>query len=175
MTELEARQEEMRLRNSVCTKTAVRVISIIDRVLAVREQRTAQRIKEYEDTLALRPKQLFRNGKVVPEVVELSKKQRIKVERTADYPVPRDLKRNGWTPELFYSAIKKQNGECAICNRKLTFENGTSGSRACTDHQHTVPPNPRGILCSPCNSAIGLLKDSPELCEAAAEYLRKSL
>jgi hypothetical protein len=157
MTELEARQEEMRLRNSVCTKTAVRVISIIDRVLAVREQRTAQRIKEYEDTLALRPKQLFRNGKVVPEVVELSKK------------------RNGWTPELFYSAIKKQNGECAICNRKLTFENGTSGSRACTDHQHTVPPNPRGILCSPCNSAIGLLKDSPELCEAAAEYLRKSL
>jgi hypothetical protein len=43
------------------------------------------------------------------------------------------------------------------------------------DHKHGKPPVPRALLCPGCNSALGLLKDSPERCEAAAAYLRKFL
>ncbi len=32
---------------------------------------------------------------------------------------------------------------------------------------------PRGLLCSTCNSGIGMFDDNPALLELAAEYLRK--
>ena len=33
----------------------------------------------------------------------------------------------------------------------------------------------RGLLCDPCNRAIGHLKDSSGICSRAAEYLRGSV
>ncbi len=33
------------------------------------------------------------------------------------------------------------------------------------------PPEPRGLLCGPCNHALGLFKDDPEICLAAKDYL----
>jgi hypothetical protein len=63
---------------------------------------------------------------------------------------------------------KEQDGRCAICNKhesEFTVKLGV-------DHCHTTN-KVRGLLCTNCNHAIGQLKDSPELCFRAAEYLVK--
>jgi hypothetical protein len=77
------------------------------------------------------------------------------------------LKRHGWSLESKSSALIKQNNLCAICNQPFTENNPAFG-----DHEHTSPPMPRGLLHNQCNAAIGMLLDSPEICEAAAAYLR---
>lgn len=77
---------------------------------------------------------------------------------------PEELRRaNGWTHGMYETTLKEQGNLCAIC--RLPFD------RPCADHKHTTPPEPRGILCNGCNTAIGLLKESPEICRAAADYL----
>jgi Recombination endonuclease VII len=74
------------------------------------------------------------------------------------------LKRMGWTPESVAAAKIAQAGLCAICNRKRPIF---------PDHRHgTTPPKPRALLCRSCNSAIGMLSESPDVCESAARYLR---
>lgn len=77
------------------------------------------------------------------------------------------LKRHGWSLEAKAVALLKQNNLCAICNKPFTEDNPAFG-----DHKHTSPPVPRGLLHNQCNAAIGMLLDCPEICEAAAAYLR---
>jgi len=77
----------------------------------------------------------------------------------------------GWTSEAFEFAMKEQNGRCSICDRVLTFDG--SKSTACADHEHSVPPKPRGILCGQCNLGIGNLQDNPEVMRAAIAYVEK--
>lgn len=76
------------------------------------------------------------------------------------------LKKNGWTLEMFSITLVEQGNVCALCRLPFTKENPPVA-----DHKHVVPPEPRGILCNGCNAAIGLLRESPETCRAAAEYL----
>ena len=59
----------------------------------------------------------------------------------------------------------KQNGRCAICNGTLDTK------KYCIDHDHSSG-KVRGLLCSSCNTAIGLLKDSPEIICNAMRYLK---
>lgn len=64
----------------------------------------------------------------------------------------------------------KQKGLCAIC-RKLER---TERNRLLTiDHDH-VSGHIRGLLCSHCNRAIGLLQDDPDVIAAAAAYVRRT-
>lgn len=63
-----------------------------------------------------------------------------------------------------------QKGGCAICS--TPFEEALRGVLF-VDHCHTTG-RVRGLLCQNCNTAIGLLKDSPLLCTKAAEYLLSS-
>jgi hypothetical protein len=63
----------------------------------------------------------------------------------------------------------KQGGLCAICENSK--EANTQGHSLSIDHCHKTG-RIRALLCKPCNLAIGNLKDSPELCERAAQYLR---
>jgi hypothetical protein len=64
--------------------------------------------------------------------------------------------------------FEEQRGRCAICNRHQ-FE---FSKKLAVDHSHETE-KVRGLLCSNCNHAIGQLKDDPELCFRAAEYLIK--
>lgn len=66
----------------------------------------------------------------------------------------------------FDRMITSQNGLCAICHQPPT-KKGLS-----VDHNHTTG-GVRELLCSRCNTAIGLLRDSPDTCRAAAEYLER--
>jgi|ERR1035437_919842 hypothetical protein len=83
------------------------------------------------------------------------------------------LKRIGWTLEMFDKAWEKQCGRCAICKRVLNLDVKHNGAKAHADHEHVLPPKPREILCGTCNVGIGNLQDSPDILRAAATYIEK--
>jgi hypothetical protein len=76
-------------------------------------------------------------------------------------------RRTGVSPEVFNAMKDAQNGACAICGGGPTAKNFH------VDHCHESG-RIRGLLCSKCNTAIGQLQDDPEICERAAEYLRRT-
>lgn len=66
-----------------------------------------------------------------------------------------------------YDAMhESQGGLCKICQRP------ENGKRLSVDHCHTTG-RVRGLLCAPCNQAIGMLQDSPVILQAAIDYLDK--
>lgn len=74
----------------------------------------------------------------------------------------------GITLDQYNEMLVKQDFKCSICKRhKDMVANKTHLS---VDHNHNTNEI-RGLLCSPCNQAIGLLQESIEACENAAKYL----
>ena len=71
----------------------------------------------------------------------------------------------GISPNEYDRLLLKQDGRCAICKRLPYTKKGLV-----VDHCHETEII-SGILCSRCNSALGLLDDSPLLLERALEYL----
>lgn len=68
--------------------------------------------------------------------------------------------------EQYNQMLEKQQGCCAICKRPgAQFKR-----RLCVDHNHKTL-KVRGLLCLPCNTALGALQDSSELLRIAAQYL----
>ena len=76
----------------------------------------------------------------------------------------------------FDEMLISQGSSCAICR---TTE--PKGRGWCVDHDHDCCPGQegtcggciRGILCSPCNAAIGAMGDSADNLLRAAKYLMK--
>jgi len=69
----------------------------------------------------------------------------------------------------YHKMLAAQGGKCSICRCTLNSSRYTKFS---VDHDHRTGVV-RGLLCSPCNVALGMMKDSPRRLEAAAEYLRR--
>ena len=67
--------------------------------------------------------------------------------------------------------LQAQKGACAICSGGIcmTFK-GKIRKRFDIDHCHKTGKI-RGLLCSKCNTAIGLLNDNPDILRRAIEYL----
>lgn len=78
------------------------------------------------------------------------------------------IRKYGITMADFDALLESQGGVCAICKGN---HNGP-GARFHVDHCHNSA-KVRGLLCGRCNTAIGLLQDSPEIADAAAAYLRR--
>src|ERR1039458_1969788 len=74
--------------------------------------------------------------------------------------VKKHLEEKGWTEFMFTSQLLEQEGKCAICD--ITLTRGVKGSTttACADHEHIIPPKPRGVLCPACNVGLGNFKDN---------------
>ena len=72
----------------------------------------------------------------------------------------------GVSPEQYDEMFISQGGCCNIC---ATHQEDQTSSMA-VDHCHKTM-NVRGLLCSKCNTAIGLLKDDPLVVLEAAKYL----
>lgn len=70
--------------------------------------------------------------------------------------------------ELFEERLSEQQNVCAIC--KTDTPGGRGQFHA--DHDHSTN-QPRGVLCSNCNVALGNFQDNPEILQAAIEYLKK--
>ncbi len=80
--------------------------------------------------------------------------------------------RFGLTAEGWARMLVEQGHRCAIC--RCEFENTfSSNQRACVDHCHSTGKI-RGILCNACNTALGMLKDNPDIVDAASAYLRRN-
>ena len=85
-----------------------------------------------------------------------------------------NLRANYGLDEDEYDAfLNAQEGVCAICARPEQSRHRT-GTRftLSVDHDHNTGAV-RGLLCQRCNRAIGLLRDDPELLEAAKAYLER--
>lgn len=75
----------------------------------------------------------------------------------------------------FKTLQQQQNNLCKICKKPETrlWRNTNTVCDLCVDHCH-LTGRVRGLLCDGCNVLIARAKDSPETCEAAAEYLREA-
>lgn len=73
----------------------------------------------------------------------------------------------GITLEEYNLLLINQGGGCAVCGY-IPHQ----GEVLCVDHCHNSL-RVRGLLCHPCNKALGNLKDDPELLQKAIEYLIK--
>lgn len=63
--------------------------------------------------------------------------------------------------------VASQGGCCAICRRD------SGNAPWSVDHDHETGAV-RGVLCSRCNTGLGLFADNPEWLEKAADYIRTS-
>jgi len=77
--------------------------------------------------------------------------------------------RTGVSEEAYEALSQSQNGKCAICHR-LAIE-VEDGRALAADHDH-VSGRVRGLLCRPCNTALGLLADDASRLRSAIEYLK---
>ena len=66
----------------------------------------------------------------------------------------------------YEAMFQGQGNVCAICKAI------PNPKRVAVDHDHKTGII-RGILCHLCNTAIGLMKDNPEILIEAAKYLRE--
>ena len=78
-----------------------------------------------------------------------------------------NLRRMGFTTELFNQLMEAQGHRCAVCCTDLR---DLPAKQVHADHCHETT-TARGILCHHCNSGLGLFKDNPDLLRAAADYL----
>jgi len=73
------------------------------------------------------------------------------------------------TPDQLQKMIDEQNGVCTICkDPKCQSKN----KKLCVDHNHKTG-RVRGILGQKCNSAIGMVRENPEILKRIIMYLFK--
>jgi len=70
----------------------------------------------------------------------------------------------GLSVEEHQQLLDDTNGKCPICGKDF------SEARACVDHDHETGIV-RGMICSNCNSAIGLLNENIDVLLNAINYL----
>lgn len=93
-----------------------------------------------------------------------------KHKRPYDYEADKDRKLKkayGIGYEEYQTMLAAQDGMCAICG---TLDTGKRRAFA-VDHCHTCG-EVRGLLCSPCNTAIGSLKEDLGIMQRAMDYVR---
>jgi hypothetical protein len=82
------------------------------------------------------------------------------------------LLKYGITIENYNEMLINQNNVCIICLRPETMTRGNKLQSFSVDHCHKTG-KVRGLLCSKCNTAIGLFDDNPILVRSAMMYLLK--
>jgi len=79
------------------------------------------------------------------------------------------LRNFGVDYKWYTQKLEDQNDSCDICKQPLEHK---VNDKFCVDHNHSTG-EVRGLLCSNCNTAIGLLKENLENLDNAKEYLNK--
>lgn len=72
----------------------------------------------------------------------------------------------GLSVDEFWDLVQAQNWSCSICGQR--FEH--TGEHPNVDHNHETQ-EVRGMLCRRCNTGLGMFRDSPDLLDAAMQYL----
>lgn len=87
------------------------------------------------------------------------KERRAEVDRVRKY---------GLSNDEYTLMLSNQNNRCGICGKLFTSQDSATVPHV--DHDHETG-KVRALLCKACNTALGSLKDNPELCIRAAAYL----
>lgn len=115
---------------------------------------------------------------VKPKYDHLTKegrKQYLKEHRTANPRLykDKDLRKNfGITIEEYEEKWQQQNGVCAICSQP---EKGTRNGKVRwlnVDHDHFTG-EVRGLLCTNCNVAVGMLYEKKDVINKVVDYLEE--
>jgi len=77
----------------------------------------------------------------------------------------------GISVEEYKGMLIHQGGVCKICSQPETQIRYGNLIALAVDHDHESG-KVRGLLCSDCNRALGLFRDSTEVLERAVKYLR---
>lgn len=97
-------------------------------------------------------------------------------EQFRRYNLRKNIRRYcGMTLEQYDALVIKQEGLCAICKQPETVRrsrNNPDVRPLHVDHCH-VSNKFRGLLCSKCNTAIGLLREDVSIITACIDYLEK--
>jgi len=86
-----------------------------------------------------------------------------------------DLKFIGLTENDYLSMYESQNGCCYICHKTIAnkfYSKKEDGGYSHIDHDHKTNKI-RKLLCSNCNTALGLLKDDINLFYKCIDYLKE--
>jgi Recombination endonuclease VII len=78
------------------------------------------------------------------------------------------IRRYGISLQEYNAKLEEQNNVCKLC-----LSSCTTGRRLAVDHCHTTG-KVRGLLCKNCNQALGLFKESADLIEKAADYIKEN-
>jgi hypothetical protein len=82
------------------------------------------------------------------------------------------LKRTyGLTVEQYDAILAGQRGGCAVCGHPPKPDR-VGRKHLHVDHNH-ADGRVRGLLCSPCNTALGLLREDPEVITKLWRYIEK--
>lgn len=79
------------------------------------------------------------------------------------------VQRLGVDYSFYHQQLKTQGHRCGICRCKLESSRYT---KFAVDHCHKTGAV-RGLLCTQCNTALGLFKESPRRLESALRYLQE--
>jgi hypothetical protein len=93
-----------------------------------------------------------------------------RVRRKRERSRARSLRPYGIVVADYERILAEQFGRCAICR---STDPGHGHDVFAVDHCHATN-QVRGLLCRNCNSAIGLLQDSPRVIRAAAAYVERT-
>jgi ferric-dicitrate binding protein FerR (iron transport regulator) len=139
-----------------------------DRKKAAAERRRAWRIANPEKVRAYEKTYRERNRE---GIVKAARKWRAaNKEKHATIKRKCNLRQLGLTVAAYNEMLAAQGGVCAICKQPETHQRDKLYTLS-VDHCHATG-RVRGLLCNLCNRAIGLLRDSADLCAKAAEYLK---
>lgn len=84
------------------------------------------------------------------------------------------MKSYNLTVEQFELRLKQQNGKCAACGTDSPAKWNVDHDHACCSGAKSCGNCIRGILCSHCNSALGMVKDNPDTLQKLISYLASS-
>jgi len=96
------------------------------------------------------------------ETINQGKREKLRKYNTEINARRRQLK-YGLSHDAYMVMVDTQNGQCAICGDR---------SKLVVDHNHETDVV-RALLCSPCNTALGLFKEDADRMHAAIRYLEK--
>ena len=100
---------------------------------------------------------------------KVSARHKARHQSNPDLARARDYKRHyGITIADYDIMFLEQDGVCKICSKADPIN-----QHLAVDHCHTTG-KVRGLLCTPCNKALGLFEDKQDLLLNAISYLKSS-
>lgn len=131
----------------------------------------AENYRKYKESILASAKVRYAANKEKEQA--RSRKYRVdNPEQVAQTARRQTLKAYGLTVEEYEALLKKQDGKCANTACRTSEPGGTG--RFAVDHDHKTG-KVRGLLCSGCNTMLGLGRDDPAILRGGAEYLEAHL